>query len=91
MIELSIPVIMSFATAVVTYCFAEISKKFNWVESQYIPYQNALIGILAGIIVWCVGLADNLGVAIILCEMSSFAAGGGYDLVKSSKERSDVK
>lgn len=84
--ELTMPLIMSFSTLVITYLFAELSKKFNWLESKYIPYQNALIGILAGIIAWCTGLIDNLGTAIIMCVISAFGAGGGYDLVKKSKE-----
>ena len=88
---LDITTILSFVTAIVTCVFAEISKRFGWVESKYIPYQNALIGILAGVIVWCVRLTDNLGTAIIICVISAFGAGGGYDLVKSCGEGSEKK
>ena len=84
--EMTIPTIISFITLVITYVFAELSKKFNWVEKKYIPYQNAIIGILSGVIAWCVGLVDNLGTAIIICTISAFGAGGGYDLVKNSKK-----
>lgn len=84
--EMTIPTIISFVTLVITYIFGVLSKKFNWLESKYIPYQNAIIGILAGIIAWCTGLVDNLGTAIVMCVISAFGAGGGYDLVKKSKE-----
>lgn len=84
--EMTIPTIMSFVTMIVTYFFAELSKRFKWLESKYIPYQNALIGIIAGIIVYCTGLSNNLATAIIICVISAFGAGGGYDLVNKSKE-----
>ena len=48
--EMTIPTIISFVTMVITYIFGIIAKKYEWMESKYIPYQNALIGILAGII-----------------------------------------
>lgn len=89
--EMTIPIIISFVTVLVTYIFAEISKKFNWLESKYIPYQNAVIGIIAGIIAWKVGLAEDIATAIILCIISAFGAGGGYDFVKQSKEGVDEK
>ena len=89
--SMDITTIMSFVTMVVTYAFGEMSKRFKWVESKYIPYQNALIGIVSGIVVWCIGLSNNLGTAIVICVISAFAAGGGYDLVKHSEEGSDVK
>lgn len=83
--EMTIPTIISFATAVITYIFGLLAKKYNWIESKYIPWQNALIGILAGIIARCVGLTDNLGAAIVMCIIAAFGAGGGYDLVKHSE------
>lgn len=89
--EMTIPTIMCFVTMIVTYVFAELSKRFKWLESKYIPYQNALIGIIAGIIVYCTGLSNNLATAIIICVISAFGAGGGYDMVKHSGEGSDVK
>lgn len=89
--EMTIPTIISFTTTVITYIFGLLAKKYNWIESKYIPCQNALIGILAGIIARCVGLIDNLGAAIVMCVISAFGAGGGYDLVKKSTEGSEIK
>ena len=89
--EMTIPTIISFVTLVITYIFGLMAKKYNWMESKYIPYQNAIIGILSGVAVWCVGLVDNLGTGIVMCVIGAFGAGGGYDLVKHSTERSDVK
>ena len=84
--EVTLTTIISFTTLVITYLFGILSKKFNWLESKYIPYQNAVIGIFAGIIAFVLGLVDNLAKAIIMCVISAFGAGGGYDLVKKSKE-----
>lgn len=83
--EMTIPTIMCFVTMIVTYVFAELSKRFKWLESKYIPYQNAVIGIIAGIIVYCTGLSNSLHTSIIICIISAFGAGGGYDLVKHSE------
>lgn len=88
-LSLDFATIMMFVTAVVTYLFAELSKKFNWLENKYIPYQNAIIGIVSGLIVFWTGLSNNLGASIVICIMSAFSAGGGYDLVKSSKKGED--
>lgn len=87
--EMTIPTIISFVTAVITYIFGVLAKKFNWIESKYIPYQNAIIGILSGVAVWNCGLVTNLGAGIIMCVISAFGAGGGYDLVKKSTEGSE--
>lgn len=89
--SLDFATIMCFCTMIVTYAFAELSKRFKWLESKKIPYQNAAVGILAGIVVRYTGLCDNIAASIIICTLSAFSAGGMYDFVKKSGEGSDVK
>lgn len=84
--EVTIQTIIAFVTMVVTYIFGYFAKKCNWIESKYIPYQNAVIGMAAGIIAYILGLVVDPATGIITCIIAAFGAGGGYDLVKKSKE-----
>ena len=72
--------IVNLVTIIITYIFGIITKKVSWLEDDYIPLQNLVIGIVAGVI--CAGLKiDNMNylTPIITCTMSAFAAGGLYD------------
>ena len=72
--------IMMLCTTVMTLFFGGLAKKFEWVESTYLPIQNTLIGILAGVLCWLIELNDNILVSILICLTSSLCAGGVYDL-----------
>ena len=80
-------VILSLATMLVTFILGELSKKIGWIEKNYIPLQNLLIGIFGGAMVYAVGLHDNIIVSIILCTASAFGAGGIYDLSKTGGDK----
>lgn len=75
-------------TAFVTYVMGLLAKRFNWMESKYIPIQNLLIGIIAGLLVYAGGLSDSIISSIIVCSASALTAGGTYDLIKVG-EKSD--
>ena len=81
--ELTVDIIIAVATALVTAIFGTLAKKFNWATQDYIPYQNIVIGIVAGILVFATGLNTNFLMAIILCLFSICAAGGLYDATKT--------
>ena len=82
----TIEMLMSVVTALVTYVFGWASKKFGWVESKYIPYQNAVIGLILGILCYLLKLTDaDLITSIIYCLIGSMASGGTYDLTKVNK------
>lgn len=87
---MTIEVIMAVCTSIVTFAFAELSKKFKLVQNNYIPLQNLTIGFLAGIFAFVTGISDNIIVAIALCILSAFGAGGAYDLGKTRKEVKDA-
>lgn len=74
--------IMMLCTTVMTLLFGGLSKKFGWLESTYLPIQNVLIGVLAGILCWLIGIDDNLLTSILICLTSSLCAGGAYDLTR---------
>lgn len=75
-------------TTFVTYVFGILAKKFKWVKSKYIPIQNLVIGLLAGLLVYFSGLSENLLSSIIICMASALTAGGAYDITKVG-EKSD--
>jgi hypothetical protein len=78
--------IMTVITAIVTYIFGILSKKFNWIESKYIPIQNAIIGLIAGIICYFLNISESdILTTIICCIVGAMASGGTYDLTKTSE------
>jgi hypothetical protein len=81
--ELTVDIIIAVATAIVTAIFGTCAKKFNWATQDYIPYQNIVIGIIAGILVFATGLNTNILYSLILCIFSATAAGGIYDATKT--------
>lgn len=72
--------IMMLCTTVMTLLFGGLARKFEWVETTYLPIQNVLIGILAGVLCWLTGLNDNILTSILICLTSSLCAGGAYDV-----------
>lgn len=80
----TIEMVIAVVTGVFTYIFGLISKKFNIVESKYIPVQNAVIGIVAGIVCYMLKLnGADLLTSIMYCLVGSMASGGTYDLAKT--------
>lgn len=79
---MSIEMIITFVTAIVTLIFGEFAKRFNWLETRYIPYQNLFIGVFSGILCFCTGLYQDVITAIVMCTVTSLGAGGMYDLKK---------
>ena len=80
---MTVELIMMFSTAIVTFVLGFIPKKLELYESKKIPIQNALIGILAGLIAYGCGMYDNILVGILTCFAGSMMAGGAYDLSKT--------
>ena len=74
--------IMMLCTTVMTLLFGGLAQRFGWLESTYIPIQNVLIGIFAGVLCWLTGLNDNILTSILICLTSSLCAGGAYDLTR---------
>ncbi|MFR8116916.1 MAG: hypothetical protein ACLVAK_07940 [Clostridia bacterium] len=84
--EITIDMIVMIITAIVTAAFGICAKKWNWESKNYIPFQNLIIGILSGVLVFAVRLNSNILQSIILCVFSAMTAGGTYDLIKTKKE-----
>lgn len=85
-LDVTTEAIIGMCTIVVTYIMGLLAKKFNWATSEYIPMQNLIIGILAGMLTYLVGLSDNIIVSIVACLVGAFSAGGIYDTIKANKK-----
>ncbi len=80
--EITIPSIITFVTLIM----GMISKKFNIMNSKHIPFQNVLIGIVSGVLVFLTDLEPNILNAIITCLIASLGAGGLYDTIKAKSK-----
>lgn len=82
-LEVIVPVI----SALVSYIFGLLAKRFNWYdESKYIPLQNLVIGFVAAFL-YCLFKGEYSQwpvAAVTIC--SGLFAGGVYDLTKVGKE-----
>lgn len=75
--ELTYMIILS----IVTYVFGAITKIFvDSIPNKFIPLQNVIIGIIAGLISYFTGIENNLLQALCLCLMATMTAGGVADL-----------
>lgn len=82
---MTIETIMTVVTAFVSYIFGLITKKFNLVESKYIPVQNFIIGIIVALIYYFFVDNSNIANAVIMA-FSGLMAGGTYDLFKVKED-----
>lgn len=74
---------------IITYIFGAITKVFvDNVPNRFIPLQNVVIGIVAGLICYFTGIESNLLQALCLCLMATMTAGGVADL-KNLKQSSE--
>ena len=72
---------------IITYIFGAITKLFvDNVPNRFIPLQNVIIGIVAGLICYFTKIESNLLQALCLCLMATMTAGGVADLVKLAKK-----
>ena len=80
--EITIANLIPVISMVVSLVFGFLAKKFNWMESKYIPIQNAVIGLIAAV-VYCLVTGDVNWVQAIITALSGLMAGGVYDLTQT--------
>lgn len=73
--------------SIVTYILGSITKLFiDAIPNKYIPFQNVVIGIIAGLICYFTKIEPNILQALVLCLTASMGAGGIADLTQTKKE-----
>lgn len=80
--EITIANLIPVISMVVSLVFGFLAKKFNWMESKYIPIQNTVIGLIAAV-VYCLVTGDVNWVQAIITALSGLMAGGVYDLTQT--------
>ena len=75
---MEISYIIGIVTVVVTFVCGLIAKKVSWFNNKLIPIQNLAIGIIAGIIYYCI--TKDLNVVIMAVGLGT---GGAYDIVSN--------
>lgn len=76
---MSIEIIFGVVQAIVTAIAGIIFKKTD-VPARYIPIQNIIIGIIAGLLAFYFGIYTDIPTALMLCLAISLGVGGAYDL-----------
>lgn len=72
---MTLEVIITLVTMLVTFLCGLIAKKVSWFNTNLIPIQNILIGIIVAAIEWII--TKDFSTAIAL---SGLIAGGIYDI-----------
>jgi hypothetical protein len=68
--------IISIVAVIVTFVCGLIAKKVSWFNNKLIPIQNLAIGIIAGVIYYCITKDLNLTIMAV-----GLGTGGAYDIV----------
>lgn len=69
--------------AILTYVLGSITKIFiDTIPNKFIPLQNVIIGLIAGLICYFTKIEPNLMQSLVLCLTATMGAGGVADLVK---------
>lgn len=85
--EMEIELIFGVIQAVVTAVLGSFTKK-GVVPKRFIPLQNAIVGIIAGLLAVYFGVYDNPILAMFMCLAVSMGVGGVYDATQT-KVKSD--
>lgn len=68
--------------AIIAYVFGAITKIFiDSIPNKFIPIQNVVIGIIAGLICYFTKIESNLLQSLVLCIVATMGAGGVADLI----------
>lgn len=84
---MEIELIFGVIQAVVTAILGSFTKKGK-VPKRFIPLQNAIVGIIAGLLAVYFGVYDNVIMAMFMCLAVSMGVGGVYDATQT-KVKSD--
>lgn len=72
---MTLEAIVMLVTMVVTFFCGLIAKKVSWFNTNLIPVQNILIGVIVAVIEWIITKDFSTAIAV-----SGLIAGGIYDI-----------
>ena len=80
--EITFELVFMVVTAIVTGITGAITKN-RVIPSRFVPIQNIVIGVIAGIVATYFKLFDNYVVAIFVSLATALGVGGAYDATKT--------
>lgn len=75
---MDIATIISMVTIIVTFVCGLIAKKVSWFNNKLIPIQNLAIGLIAGIVYYCITKDYNAVITTV-----GLGTGGAYDVISN--------
>ena len=72
---MTLEAIIMLVTMVVTFFFFFFAKKVSWFNTNLIPIQNIMIGVIVAVIEWIITKDFSTAIAV-----SGLIAGGIYDI-----------
>ncbi len=68
--------------AIIAYVLGSITKIFiEDIPNKFIPIQNVVIGVIAGLVCYFTKIETNLMQSLVLCLVATMGAGGIADLI----------
>jgi len=83
---MEIELIFGVIQAVVTAVLGSFTKKGK-VPKRFIPLQNAIVGLVAGLLSVYFEVYDNVIVAMFMCLAVSMGVGGVYDATQTKRKK----
>jgi len=83
---MEIELIFGVIQAVVTAVLGSFTKKGK-VPKRFIPLQNAIVGMIAGLLSVYFEVYDNVIVAMFMCLAVSMGVGGVYDATQTKRKK----
>lgn len=78
---MTLELIFGVVQAIVTGILGAFTKK-GVIPKKYIPIQNILIGLIAGLLALYFNIHKECGMALFTCLAISLGVGGGYDVIQ---------
>jgi hypothetical protein len=83
---MEIELIFGVIQAVVTAVLGSFTKKGK-VPKRFIPLQNAIVGLVAGLLSVYFEVYDNVIIAMFMCLAVSMGVGGVYDATQTKRKK----
>lgn len=87
---MTIELIFGIVQALVTACLGSFTKKGK-VPKRFIPIQNILVGLIAGLLAVYFKIYDDVVLALFTCLATSLGVGGAYDATQTNKKKDGDK
>lgn len=82
---MTIELIFGLVQALITAILGSLTKKGK-VPKRYIPIQNIVVGLIAGLLAVYFNIYDDVVLSIFICLGTSLGVGGAYDATQTKSK-----